>query len=125
MIVGALLPSPGCGRVLALFLCARIVGWFFVVGSFVLFGLLPVPIFIGEVLSVLFSFLFLAVWAVAPPCFLGEVLSVFSIPLGLGLVYSLVVSFFPLVINSYLSKKKKKKPPIQFTYVRLKRKGPK
>ena len=84
MILGALLPSLGCGRVLALFLCARIVGWFFV-GGLVLFGLLPVPIFIGEVLSVLFSLLLLAVWAVSPPCFLGEMLSVFFLfPWALG-----------------------------------------
>ena len=87
-----------------------------------LFGLLPVSIFIGEVLSVLFSLLLLAVWAVAPPpppppspCFLGEVVSVFTIPLGLGLVYSLVVAFLPLVINSYLSKKKKKKKPLMWS----------
>ena len=62
-----------------------------------LFGLLHVPIFIGEVLSVLFSFLFLAVWAVAPPCFLGEVLFVFSIPFGLGLVYSFFFFFFWII----------------------------
>ena len=111
MIVGAVLPSPGCGRVLALFLCARIVGWFFV-GGFVLFGLLLVPIFIGEVLFVLFSLLLLAVWVVAPLCFLGEVLSVFSIPLGLGLVYSLVVAFFAFGNKFLLIQKKKKKNPL-------------
>ena len=46
-----------------------------------------------------------------PLCFLGVVLSVFfSVPLGLGLVFSLAVAFCLLEINSYLSKKKKKSP---------------
>ena len=53
MIVEALLPSPDCGRFLVLVFLARVVGLCFF-GGYVLFGLLPVPIFIGEVLSVFF-----------------------------------------------------------------------
>ena len=54
-----LLPCLGCGRFLVLFLLARNVGLCFF-GGFALFGLLPVPIFIGEVLSVFFLFLVVA-----------------------------------------------------------------
>ena len=54
MIVEALLPSPDCGRFLVLVFLARSVGLCYF-GGFVLFGLLLVPIFIGEELSV-FSF---------------------------------------------------------------------
>ena len=50
MIVVGLLPCPACGRFIVLFLFARIVG-LCLFGGLVLFGLLPVPIFIGEVLS--------------------------------------------------------------------------
>ena len=50
MIVEDLLPCPGYGRS---FLFARIVGLCFF-GGFVLFGLMPVPIFIREVLPVFF-----------------------------------------------------------------------
>ena len=50
MIVVGLLPCPACGRFIVLFLFARIVG-LCLFGGLVLLGLLPVPIFIGEVLS--------------------------------------------------------------------------
>ena len=50
MIVVGLLPCPACGRFIVLFLFAWIVG-LCLFGGLVLFGLLPVPIFIGEVLS--------------------------------------------------------------------------
>ena len=53
MFVEALLPSPDCGRFLVLVFLARVVDLCYF-GGFVLFGLLPVPIFIGEVLSVFF-----------------------------------------------------------------------
>ena len=54
------------------------------------------------------SLLLMVVWAVAPPVFFrGGAVRFFSVPLGLGLVYSLVVAFCLLEINSYLSKKKK------------------
>ena len=58
-----------------------------------------------------FSVLFclLAVWAVAPLWFFrGGAARFFSVPLGLGLLYSLVVAFLPFGNNTYLSKKKKK-----------------
>ena len=51
------MPSPGYGRFIMLVLFARIVGLCFF-GGFMLFGLLPVPIFIGEVLPVFFFFFF-------------------------------------------------------------------
>ena len=60
MFVEALLPSPDCGRFLVLVFLARVVGLCYF-GGFVLYGLLPVPIFIGEVLSI---FLFLVVASV-------------------------------------------------------------
>ena len=73
-----------------------------------LFGLLPVPIFIGEVLSVFFFLFCCWLYGLLPPlCFLGEVLSVFSVPLGLGLVYSLVVAFLPFGNKFLLIQKKK------------------
>ena len=53
MIVEVLLPCPGCGRFIVLVLFARIVGLCFY-GGFMLFGLLPVPIFIEEVLPIFF-----------------------------------------------------------------------
>ena len=54
MIVGALVPARVVGGFLGSCVVSFLPGlWAFVfVGGFVLFGLLPVPIFIGEVLSV-------------------------------------------------------------------------
>ena len=107
MIVGALLPSPSCGRVLALFLCCSDCGLVFFVGGFVLFGLLPVPIFIGEVLSVFFFSFVVGCMGCCPPfAFWGRCCPFFLFPWALGSCILWLWRFCLLEINSYLSKKK-------------------